>query len=80
MKYEEAYYVQADEKTKIEVSNYTQQQLEKMEQEGEFHCPGENCDAKLCLVHHSKKNKLEKQLILAEWFMVMMDLKAPKGE
>lgn len=54
MKYEEAYYVQADEKTKIEVSNYTQQQLEKMEQEGEFHCPGENCDAKLCLVHHSK--------------------------
>ena len=55
MKYEEAYYVQADEKTKIEVSNYTQQQLEKMEQEGEFHCPGENCNAKWGLLNIFKK-------------------------
>lgn len=54
MKYEEANYVNNGRETKIQVSEYTQQQLEKMEQDGEFHCPGRNCDARLCLVHHSK--------------------------
>lgn len=54
MKYEEANYVKGVQGTKIQVSDYTQQQLEEMEQDGEFHCPGKNCDAKLCLVHHSK--------------------------
>ncbi len=54
MKYEEASYVTDGRETKIKVSDYTQQQLEEMEQNGEFRCPGKDCNAKLCLVHHSK--------------------------
>ena len=54
MKYEEANYVKDGRGTKIKVSNYTQSELEEMDQNGEFHCPGKDCDAKLCLVHHSK--------------------------
>ena len=54
MKYELANYVEDGKVIKIEVRKYTQNQLEDMEQRGEFVCPGEHCDAKLCLVHNSK--------------------------
>lgn len=46
MKYEEANYVKDGRGTKIKVSNYTQSELEEMDQNGEFHCPGKDCDAK----------------------------------
>lgn len=54
MKYEVTNYVEGDKVTKIEVRKYTQAQLEDMEQRGQFVCPGEQCAAKLCLVHNSK--------------------------
>ncbi len=54
MKYEVANYVRDGKVTKIEVGRYTQNQLEDMEEKGEFVCPGEKCDARLCLVHNSK--------------------------
>lgn len=54
MKYEVANYVKDGKVTKIEVREYTQEKLEDMEKSGYFCCPGEKCDAKLCLVHHSK--------------------------
>lgn len=54
MKYEVANYVKAGHVTEIKVGNYTQDQLEEMEKTGGFFCPGKDCNAKLCLVHHSK--------------------------
>ncbi len=54
MKYEEIIYASIGKKMLIKVKEYTMKQLEKMENNGNFFCPGDGCQAKLCLVHNSK--------------------------
>lgn len=54
MKYEEVDYINEDNLTTIKVKDYLPKKLEEMEKKGNFICPFEGCDAKLCLVHNSK--------------------------
>lgn len=54
MKYDEIIYEVNGKVETITLKNYQVEELEKKEEEGQFFCPGKNCNAKLCLVHSSK--------------------------
>lgn len=54
MKYDDIIYEVNGKVENITLKNYQVEELEKKEEEGQFFCPGKNCNAKLCLVHSSK--------------------------
>ena len=54
MKYKIVKYVKAGNKQDLDVTNMSTKEMEEYEKQGEFLCPGERCNAKLCLVHSSK--------------------------
>ena len=54
MKYKKIKYVVDGIIQDLDVTNLTTRELEEYEEQGQFLCPGNNCNAKLCLVHSSK--------------------------
>ncbi|MDO5020496.1 MAG: hypothetical protein Q4E29_08545 [Lachnospiraceae bacterium] len=54
MKYKIIKYVKDGNMQDLDVTNMSTEELEEHEKQGEFLCPGEKCNAKLCLVHNSK--------------------------
>lgn len=54
MKYNIIKYVKDGFVQDMDVTNMSTEELEKLETQGEFLCPGKKCNARLCLVHSSK--------------------------
>lgn len=54
MKYKIIKYVKDGIVQDMDVTNMSTEELEKNETQGEFLCPGKECNARLCLVHSSK--------------------------
>lgn len=54
MKYKIIKYVKDGTTQDLDVTKMSTKELEVYETQGEFVCPGENCNARLCLVHSSK--------------------------